>query len=267
MKKVLLSALFFAGMSVAFTSCGNTDDDDDEPTIGLTFTVTASNVTDNTEGDLAKVRRVAAMAYDDDEAEFVVVSTTYDKGFALKFDKAPDSTALYPVGEEFGMAGVTINNPNVKITFADLEGYSTQSGNFTGYLADFSYGKFDLVANEDGFSVKISGEGYVYADGDVTISGKYTDVDEDGDSFEINFSLSLKKGWNKVYATWELGFTEEDGFFEKMTATSTPITGLAWFFGNFEIDFDDDDILTKGQKGKVQKALEKGTKISRFIKK
>ena len=125
--------------------------------------------------------------------------------FTINLPDPPPSQSVwvdikYALENYLGLSGsLKCSDPNVQVTDADFLAHTTgtSTGGFTGYF---------LNTTPDKKTVCI----YVYADGDVTVTGG-------------NVSLSLKKGWNRLYNT-------DSG---KGKVTTKAPDDMMWFYESF----------------------------------
>jgi hypothetical protein len=205
-------------MVVALCSCDKDDDGDDKkdenPTSVIadnTITATVENGNSyNDEIDTVKAVIVLSMKYDSETGKdrieyYEVARSAYSNGkFTLKLPETVSDSYLSGFDEMWDGEGipdgVTVNNTNVKVEFMDIFAY--KSGKIVGrFYAGYT--------NEPEILT-----GYVYVNGDVSITG--TDVD--GDKYNLHF----KKGWNIEYMIDNDDTNEE--------TTQAPDVTLKWYY-------------------------------------
>jgi len=104
------------------------------------------------------------------------ISTTVHNGaFSLTLT-APPAGKLSPFSDHY--PGAQPSDPNVRMAEIDFG-----AGSYGGIICASANG--NLIAH------------FIYVDNDVTVSGTYNDV-----GLKLSYNMSLKRGWNKVLATW-----------------------------------------------------------------
>jgi hypothetical protein len=98
-------------------------------------------------------------------------------------------------------AEIKVSNPNVKAVKADLR---------------TNFGRFQHAV--EGWSNYL-----IYVNENVTITGTGTGVDGGGTSYQIKYSMELKKGWNMVYWTDDI---------EPFESTTKAPAGVGWVHGS-----------------------------------
>ena len=173
MNNVLIYATALMAAGALAASCGSKDEDGDgdkgtSAISGLT-TVKVDG------GDTLNIDTVKL-----DLGSYVAYSAAYTNGeFTIDFPSVGDEY-LGAVTRGLPQDSVNISDTNVKIEDAEFAAY--KSGSKVGR---FYYG----TAEWSGFPM--------YANGDVNITGKWTDEDG-GNTINVN----LKKGWNIVYTKY-----------------------------------------------------------------
>jgi hypothetical protein len=172
----------------------------------------------------------ATIYYDDDDKEKEIASAPYGNGgFTLNFPETLDDKYLGNIEDDF-LDGVTISDPNVKITFV----YTIDA-----YMQDENVGFFYAVGvfyyeSSDGWETQ-----YLYSNGNVSITGVETDeykydYNRDGDyddEYDVaykdtyKYNVHLKKGWNILY-----GKETEKGNNEYDITTQAPSGTMKWYF-------------------------------------
>jgi hypothetical protein len=132
-------------------------------------------------------------------------------GFKMDLPESVPANILESFGKE--SSNVNVSNTNAKLAYnnVSLRAFD-KDGNRVGSIA---YSKNDKNTN-----TTVLGE-LVYADNDVTVTGKVTE--EWGAAI---YAMSLKKGWNLVF------FIEKEvskGVWEG-TATTSGQSGMKWYF-------------------------------------
>jgi len=221
MKKLFYLPLMLGAIAVAFTSCNG---DDDEPT-SATLLITSTMPQSEAPG----INRVLAATFADaDNTLHTVAYAPFTSlGFSLLLDATPDASSLERVGSD---EVFTISNPEARIALIqDLLGFRSTTGAF---VADDHAGWFfrmGYVETETEFSMTF--EVFVYADRPLSMTGT-----ESGDGWYETMSVNLVQGWNRVFETFGAR-VEGDEMIEFDIITTTPVSGLTWFF-----DPSDDDI-------------------------
>lgn len=164
------------------------------------------------------------VVYDDENSEIVVGSATFVNGELTLPTAEVSSACLSELGDDMP-PGVTVSNHNVKGAWGTVQAY--KSGSKTG---EFLHGVADWVGI------------IIYVDGDVSISGSYT---EDEIPATISLSLDLKKGWNIAYAQYSE---------ESVAMTTTVPEGAEWHLITQDVT---EEPATTPESLKAQKALAK----------
>jgi len=154
------------------------------------------------------IRRVRSVIYDSElDEDVTLTSVNYTNGGFTMTLPTPAARYLVRTDSYFDDSGIDISKVNVKLLIIEsFEGFGSTSGgfNYDDWVDDFILGKVD--GNLATIAI------YIYADGDVTISGS--------DDW-TNYSLSLKRGWNIVYYTERLQGKDQ--------CTTTAVSGLKWY--------------------------------------
>ena len=211
----LCGALFAA--SLIFIGCGKDDDDDKlvaSPFDGVITATVEKGEAYNAHN--SKVTTVAAQVRNNNGGREEFASGTYaNGGFTLTLPATPDSKYLSPIEEIVDEGkGIKISNKTAKVVELDLI-----SNRIIAYDDNTDYYGDRLACGMVDKNSKTVVE-FWYADKDVTMTAL-----ENEDGYKFICSVSLKKGWNRVYMTE----TET-----KIEATTTPVSGVKWYF---EYDF------------------------------
>jgi hypothetical protein len=161
-------------------------------------------ITQITSGPIEGTENVHALklvTWDDDGNTHVLATTPYNNGFTLTLPATVDIS-------QFGVRffddeipeGVTMSDENVKIVGVGIYAFDREDEEI-GYIVLY-------VEDESDGIPKIETD-IIYADRDVTIIGS--------DEYEA-ISVSLKKGWNKMYEINDRLYT------------TAPQSGLKWYF-------------------------------------
>jgi len=200
----LCGVLLAAG--AVFSGCDKDDDDKQAGTLVITAKVENGNDYN------AVISTVEARCYEDGkgrgEYEVFASSSYANGGFTITLPATPNTKYLETL--EDPPAGITVSDKTAKIMSVSMFMPLNSKGYRVGYL---SYEKED--------NNSWTWAEFWYADKDVTVSGSHEGVDEEDE--EYSFSMSLKKGWNIVYVT-------ETRTVEKYEYTTTPVSGLKWYF-------------------------------------
>jgi hypothetical protein len=223
MKKLLYSAAIFGAVMVAFASCKKDDDKNNDP---ATVTVRA-NVEEGAElEDL--IKRVQAGVDGGEEFQTIADADFVDGGFSLTLSEAPDEENFVALKYFLSYEGadvdeLTISNSDASIAQVFFFGFSSEDGDYENedYEGEFYADKAEET--EGAFSNAYPF--YVYVDADVTVTGTYNVEDDE----EEIWNVSLKKGWNAVYYTFEGNLVEEEWMY-KNTYSTTPVSGIKWYF-------------------------------------
>ncbi|MDR2928188.1 MAG: hypothetical protein LBV41_08335 [Cytophagaceae bacterium] len=167
---------------------------------GNTITVSVSDVGD-------AVDEVHLVSYTKEDEVILATAEFSNNSFTLELPAsvAAENTFLFSKGAP---EGINISNANVKVCMPDIEAYKNSN-----YIADFTYENYDGDNQTD---VTIW-----YVDGDLTITGAYTDKSN------IQFNCNLKKGWNYVATVYN--GKNSDGIDTYEILTTIP-EGVKWVF-------------------------------------
>ncbi|GHT38317.1 hypothetical protein AGMMS49965_01290 [Bacteroidia bacterium] len=202
-KNVFLLAAM-AVSAVAFTGCEKDGEDNDNQTNAWDGVLTATNVEGVPDGVTIDAVKAFIGGYE-------VGSGTYEnRGFTLSL-LSPLPDKLSPVTNvEKEFPGTTASPADAKgcFSFDDFYVYAYKDGN--------EVGRFSSDTRTLEFSI-------VYVDKDVKTTGSST-TDE---GYHYTFNLSLKKGWNKMYAVidFKTGKAEIE-----MTTTEPSGIPAKWYF-------------------------------------
>jgi len=167
-----------------------------------------AKVENASEADNANVSKVQALLWDDNiDDDVVIASGSYANGnFTLTLPQTVSNNLLENVEDRFGDPEVEISDKKANI--AIVWGFYYYDGD-DKRVGSLDYEKGNIYAF------------FVYADKDVTVTGRSSDNDI--------YNMSLKKGWNIVY--------DNPTSIGKKGYTTQSIDGLKWYFYK-----DDDDI-------------------------
>jgi hypothetical protein len=196
---------------VALCSCSKDEDDNSSSDNGgngeiqnNTLTVSIENGASYSEKiDFVKVMcdgiTLASAPYNDGNFTLNLPPSVSDQYLEALFDEIPQ--------------GITLSNPDVKGAYALLIAYKSDAE--TGFL----------YLEAGGWE----GEGLIYANGDVSIAGSYTET-EDGETYTFRFNnCNLKKGWNTRYVK-----TVQKGDNSYESEFTTQVSEEAkWYFFDF----------------------------------
>jgi hypothetical protein len=192
---------------------------ENQPPIGdgqsITFTANVHN-----SHELGFIRRVRAVETMDLQQTIASANftATGNTNFTLTLDQSPNPWHLFSVTEFF--EGSTASNPNARIAYVDIEGFTSVNGVFD---YEDRAGDFYLYREYATGSVHVHMEALLfYADRDVVVHGT---IDRE---WQDIYDLNLKKGWNWVYITSEWNAATEFGTYLYST---TSLSDLQWFFG------------------------------------
>jgi len=221
MKKVVLNYLVIAALAgaAAFTSCDKNNGDGDDGGNGngnggggMTITATVEN--GSKFSNIVTVKAVVRDRSTDKEVE-IASGDFKNGGFTIKLPATVDAKYLSAWEDDEIPSTVTVSNKNAKTTGVDFRGVDKDGEHVTW----FYQAKFTDTSGTDA--------DYIYSDGDVNITGTYSETDENEKRTEV-YSITWKKGWNIVYATGTE--VEKDGFYTyNYVITSVPVTGLKWY--------------------------------------
>jgi len=234
MRTILFSTTMIAFL---FTGCGKepNNPDDTTPTI-KDGKLTAKVVNGNDYNSIVSrvVLGVLDYNYEIGERNFVeFASGNYaNGGFTITLPQTVDNKYLRPFTEMFlGRDDDYFTIECDDITISDVNALSSlgNSLNISGFDANGEGFDFLICAKIDNNSMMCSAMP-IYVDRDVTITGEYSYSYEEHKQ-TITFSLSLKKGWNMVYAKSTETFTEI-GRENRDELSTKAISGLKWYFYN-----------------------------------
>jgi hypothetical protein len=216
-------------MVAALASSCKKDDEENSGGGGSTsaaYTVTAQVENGNSYNAQIDSVKMLIYKYVEETGEIELVSTIasaayHNGGFTLKLPATVSNaylSELGAVGLGAGLDGITISNPSVKTTSGTaIVAYKSgeQAGNFIYSAATLFVGQGQ----------------YVYANGDVSLTGSVTDSDTYG--MAMKYNVQLKKGWNMVYTKLNMNSME----FEMTTQEPS---GLKWRYypGGMKGDLD-----------------------------
>jgi hypothetical protein len=202
---------------VALSSCSKDDDDENGKSGSIPDnTITATVENGNSYNSQIDIVKAEIWDYSTGESHVLASAEYKDGGFKLVLPASVGSQYLELLDEEDIPAGITVSNKNVKsASVYELDAY--KSGDRAGWL-------YNETGNWEG--------SLMYVDGDVTVTGTETDTDSWEDSegthtetWIIQYSVNLKKGWNMVYIK-----ETESGNTETIEVTTTAPAGAKWYF-------------------------------------
>jgi hypothetical protein len=206
-KNFLMKAFVCLFTVVALCSCKK--DDDEVPT----STVPGNTITATVESGSSFNNQIDTVIVRIDSYELTETKSAYSNGgFTLNLPATVIDTYL----DEYDDAptGITVSNPKVKVGWADLRAY--KSGSIVGDIY-YATGKSDS---------DWEGE-LVYVNGDVSVTGSYTEKDGD-ESYTEKSNVHLRKGWNIVYSKE----TENEKSYVYEQTTQAP-AGLKWYYNSW----------------------------------
>ena len=170
--------------------------------------------------DVKKVKAITSYGEVDGKKEYVVAEADFkNDGFTINLPATLDAKYLIPIEELIGTSTITISNKS-----ANVSTFVTGIGGFNSVNEQiFVFGN----AKEDDNTM--SAMSWIYADGDVSISGNFTRPGHWDTNF--TYSLNLTKGWNVAYVTEREDDDEEATYY---VITSSTVSGLKWFGEEWE---------------------------------
>ena len=194
-------ALLAAG--IVFSGCDKDDENGDKLETSVFDGIITASV-ENGSAYNSTVSRVAAI--EENSVEEIAAGMYANGGFTLTLPSTPNGNFLYGIEETFGNeSDIKYSNKNAKISVVVIfEAYDKDDE----YVGEFYCGKFDATTEID--------VNFIYADRDVTVTGSVGEKDD-----TMDYSVSLKKGWNMVYYTENEVSTKEK-------------TGMKWYFWDSE---------------------------------
>ncbi|MDR1273713.1 MAG: hypothetical protein LBK12_04110 [Odoribacteraceae bacterium] len=175
--KIMASTLAIAAFAVTTISCGK--DDDDEPNGEAIQNNAITIVVENGGGyGMNFVGSLAGCVVKLEVGSQTLAETLFGvNGFTLKLPASVDASLLDEIGRGGILQGLTVSNPKVKMVTTWLRTYQSEER-----VGEFYHG----VGEWKGYAV--------YADGNVNITGSFTD-----NAGKWTFNAQLKKGWNVLY--------------------------------------------------------------------
>lgn len=219
-RRHFLVAACFALLAVFFVGCSKDDDGGDDGggtgNVGSNTQITGKIENASQFSDVKKVKLLA----DSDDENDVVVEADFksDGAFTVNLPKPVAAKHLVRVGEYMGdMTGVTVSNNNAKVLWIfEVWGFDASNER----VAYFWFGKENSNTN--------TALCWFYTDSNVTISGTYTDIDEEYDEdYSATFALDLKTGWNVVYYT-STRTTQGGRHLIREEVNHKAVSGLKW---------------------------------------
>jgi hypothetical protein len=205
MKRNFLMMAFVCLFTVAALSSCSKDDDD----TGNISDNTVVAVVENDSSYPGMIDIVQAEIWSEDGLHVLASAEYKNGGFSLTLPESVNDRYLDPFDEDYIPEAIKISNWDVKTGWIYLEAYNT---------ADVNVGYF--YHKTGGWEGEL-----VYASGNVSITGSYTEEDDDGDTRTEKYNLNLKKGWNIVYAN-----ETKTGNAYTLESTSTTPAGAKWYF-------------------------------------
>ncbi|MDR1180720.1 MAG: hypothetical protein LBL13_01915, partial [Bacteroidales bacterium] len=199
MKRNYLKIAFVSLFAVAtLCSCGKDEDskNDEEQDYSISIDV---------EDGASYSETVYTVKAKTSDGSLTFASVSYNGGkFTLNLPGSLNAQSSNDLGEI--PESVTVSNRNVNGLHVSLEAYGESDSEITGNL------------------YLVSGDwrgGLMYVDGDVSITGSYTD---EAKKHTLKYNMNLRKGWNIVYVKTVL---KDDGWIEEEWASTVP-NGAAW---------------------------------------
>ena len=210
MKNVVKISILTATIVVAMVFFGGCNKDDNTPSlVSGGFNGRVSATVDPEGFDLSPIKYV--VPWNDLDVDYnnslvlgepIGEPVPYNNNrFTINLPDPPPSQSVwvdikYALEEYLGLSGnLKCSNPDVQASDADFLAYDGEY--LTGYFLNTTSDKKTTCI-------------YIYADGDVTVTGG-------------NVSLSLKEGWNRIYSEGKNG---------KCT-TKAPDGDMKWYYDNF----------------------------------
>jgi hypothetical protein len=219
-----MAAVLTAGM--VFTGCNKDDEDggtsalaDNKITATVVNGASYSSAVDNVKALMNEYEE-----YDEDLGRYVWTGYTAGSGaytsggFTISLTATIE--AQYLGSEVEAEEGITISDPAVKIGYVEhIIAYKSDVE-----VGDFTYCNYDPNGDEpasgaDGY--------YLYVDRDVNITGSESNT-SNGYTETYTANMSLKKGWNIVYDTWNYNEAAKTATYT--TKTGAAPSGMKWYF-------------------------------------
>lgn len=200
---------------LAMTSCSDDDDNKEREPVSLTLSAMIEAEDGDIVQDVVKVRAIASAmpaitgewAGGETDEIFLAESDFSDNAFSIRLPSQPSDLSL--MGKLFADGvpeGVSTSNPELKALRMFLIGYDSD-------------GEQVVLFSEEAGNTYVE---YGYADGDAVITGSMPVPEPEPGGLEtIEFSLDVRKGWNRI------AFTTKD---KTRTISSTiPATQWEWW--------------------------------------
>jgi hypothetical protein len=203
-----------AAVSVVFVGC---DKDDDEEGAGIENGGFDGKIQATVSTGSVAVDAVKAFVSNEGEDYYEVASGKYENGgFTINLPATVPAKYLEQLFDDGIPKSIKISDTNAKAAaFFGIEAYKGEDE-----VGSFYY---DLEVN-DYSSIEAF---FIYADRDVTITGSWTETDEEDWTSTETYNVSLKKGWNKMYEKHTASETNQT---ETSEVTTTELGGLKWSF-------------------------------------
>jgi hypothetical protein len=225
MTKTILNFGLFVALGLTTTLCGSCKKDGSNGGggSGSTSKITATNVIGGT-SQIVTVKAIVYWDSGDDYSRDVIAQVPYtDNGFTLELPATLADKYLWRVDEDEWDMDVYISDKNAKVYFWDnIEGYNIDENR----IGSFYWKKED--DNSEHYTLR------GYADKNVTIKGEFYEIDKKyNEEYAEKIDLSLKKGWNFVYASYVDRYdssTGRDVFTFTLTSKKPSGVNYKWYF-------------------------------------
>ncbi|GHT24190.1 hypothetical protein AGMMS4957_16800 [Bacteroidia bacterium] len=224
MKKIFFNVTACICAGLLFAGCNKEDDEDVNNSGGSGFDgvikATAVNLPPGLTADEVDIDEVRVVFHSrEDYNDEYVVRSGYDNGrFILNLPLIVQDKYLSTTAE--GLSG------NVKASDVNAKGCSVKS--IEAYKGENEVGELVYYKADDedpNAAAEVETIWYMYVDRDVNITG--STIDDHFIAKNVKYSLSLKRGWNKVYLK-----LEKTGTTSLETLRTEP-SGLTWHLNNY----------------------------------
>jgi len=149
-------------------------------------------------------------------SEKIASGNWYNGGFALTLPSTLDNNFLENFGDlEHYMDGIQVSDKNANFTNdTPIFWAYDNEGNRVG-------GRFKLSKEDQNSYTEVL---FMYADRDVRVIGSQKEISDEGEEYIEIWNVSLKKGWNKVYATQHENRGE---------ISTQAVSDMNWYFENW----------------------------------
>jgi len=177
--------------STMFYSCSKDDNASGNEDGSNVSTITATNVVNGS----SAIATVKAETYYGSEYYTIAEAPFQNNGFTLKLPATVDVKYLSLFGTGEDLTGITVSDKTAMvISVEELFAYNTDDEG----IGNLFYASADPSGDNNNISMAM----WLYVDRNLTVNGQNNKVDEENNEENITLfnNLTLKKGWNIVYA-------------------------------------------------------------------